>query len=155
FGGRIDMGAVESQPNPLPGDYNFDGVVDAADYTVWADTKGSTTDLRADGTASGVVDQADYDFWKAHFGMTSGAAAAVEAVGSGGSGVGSVVVGQKAEREGGSEESRIANFGLRIDAGERGVAALSPRPALAALGAPRVVRDDALLVWLTEQVRPA
>ena len=33
----------------LPGDYNFDGIVDAADYTVWVDTKGSTTDLRADG----------------------------------------------------------------------------------------------------------
>jgi arabinogalactan endo-1,4-beta-galactosidase len=29
------------------GDYNRDGVVDAADYTVWRDTLGSTTDLRA------------------------------------------------------------------------------------------------------------
>jgi fibronectin-binding autotransporter adhesin len=69
-GGRIDIGAVESQPNPLPGDYNFDGIVDAADYTVWADTKCSTTDLRADGDASGVVDAADYAFWIANFGTT-------------------------------------------------------------------------------------
>ena len=68
FGGWVDIGAVESQPNPLPGDYNFDGVVDAADYSVWRDTLGSTTDLRADGDASGSVDASDYGFWKSRFG---------------------------------------------------------------------------------------
>jgi hypothetical protein len=52
----------------LPGDYNEDGAVDAADYTVWQDTRGSKTDLRADGNDDGTVDQADYDLWKAHFG---------------------------------------------------------------------------------------
>ena len=41
-GGRLDIGAVESQPNPLLGDYNFNGLVDPADYTVWRDTLGST-----------------------------------------------------------------------------------------------------------------
>jgi CSLREA domain-containing protein len=72
---RIDMGAVEWQLNPLAGDYNFNGVVDAADYTVWRDLLGSTTDLRADGTSAaaagvpdGVVDELDYAFWKANFG---------------------------------------------------------------------------------------
>ena len=49
-GGRIDIGAIESQANPLPGDYNFNGVHDAVDYTVWRDTLGSATDLRADGS---------------------------------------------------------------------------------------------------------
>ena len=29
----------------VPGDYNSDGAVDAADYTVWCNTLGSTTDL--------------------------------------------------------------------------------------------------------------
>jgi hypothetical protein len=62
------MGAIESQPNPLPGDYNFDGIVDAADYTVWRDTLGSSTDLRSDCNASGMVDANDYDFWKSRFG---------------------------------------------------------------------------------------
>ena len=38
FGGRIDIGAFESQPNPLTGDYNFDGVVDAGDYSLWRNT---------------------------------------------------------------------------------------------------------------------
>jgi glucose/arabinose dehydrogenase len=54
------------------GDYNQDGVVDAADYSVWRDTLGSTTDLRANGNDSGashgVIDAADYAIWKTHFG---------------------------------------------------------------------------------------
>jgi hypothetical protein len=68
-----------------PGDYNHNGVVDAADYTIWRDTLGSTTDLRANGdntgASAGKIDQADYAFWKSHFGnhsgSGSGAAAAV------------------------------------------------------------------------------
>jgi hypothetical protein len=89
-GGRIDIGAVESQANPLAGDYNFNGVVDAADYSVWRDTLGSTNDLRADGTSAttpgmpdGVVDELDYAFWKANFGNTlamGGGGLAVELV---------------------------------------------------------------------------
>ena len=47
----------------LHGDYNFDGLVDAADYTVWRDTMGSTTDLRADGDMNGVVELADFNLW--------------------------------------------------------------------------------------------
>ena len=54
------------------GDYNQDGVVDAADYTVWRDTLGSVTDLRANGDdtgdSQGVIDMADYAIWKTHFG---------------------------------------------------------------------------------------
>ncbi len=59
---------------PLAGDYNSNGVVDAADFSVWRDTLGSTTDLRADGSGSvagvpdGVVDQFDYLHWQANFG---------------------------------------------------------------------------------------
>jgi hypothetical protein len=50
------------------GDYNLDGAVDSADYTVWRDTLGSTTDLRADGDGNGVVEEADFQLWRAHFG---------------------------------------------------------------------------------------
>jgi hypothetical protein len=70
FGGRIDIGAFESQTNALPGDYNFDGIGDAGDYAVWRKTLNSFTDLRADGNGNGVVDQADYDVWRANFGRT-------------------------------------------------------------------------------------
>ena len=48
----------------LAGDYNADGVVDAADYTVWADNFGSSTNLAADGNGDGVVDAADYTMWR-------------------------------------------------------------------------------------------
>lgn len=51
----------------LPGDYNGDGAVSAADYTSWRDTLGSTSDLRSDGDGSGVVDAADYEVWSAHY----------------------------------------------------------------------------------------
>ena len=62
------------------GDYNLNNVVDAADYTNWRITLGSTTDLRANGDNSSAnaknVDQADYAFWKANFGHHSGSASA-------------------------------------------------------------------------------
>ena len=61
----------------IPGDYNEDGMVNAADYTVWRDTSGSITDLRANGddtgTSMGVIDAADYEFWKANFGASGSA----------------------------------------------------------------------------------
>ena len=62
----------------LPGDFNDDGIVDAADYTVWRDTQGLTgQNLAADftgagGTPDGVVDNLDYQFWVDHFGATLG-----------------------------------------------------------------------------------
>jgi hypothetical protein len=66
---------------PLTGDFNGDGAVDAADYTVWRDSLGSTTDLRADANLNGVVDSGDFLAWKANFGAaTAGAGAASQAV---------------------------------------------------------------------------
>lgn len=69
----------------IPGDYNNNDFVDAADYTIWRDTLGSTVDLRAngdDGGASmGVIDVADYNLWKLNFGVSAGSgSAAVVAV---------------------------------------------------------------------------
>jgi autotransporter-associated beta strand protein len=60
----------------VPGDYNSSGVVDAADYTVWRNTLGSTTDLRANGDNTGasanLIDEADFEFWKSQFGTSIG-----------------------------------------------------------------------------------
>ncbi len=56
----------------LAGDYNGSGKVDAADYTVWRNTLGTTDyGYPADADRSGGVDQVDYNIWKAHFGETS------------------------------------------------------------------------------------
>lgn len=53
----------------LAGDFNGDGIVDAADYTVWRDTLGQTgADLAADGDHNLQVDQQDYVLWKNNFG---------------------------------------------------------------------------------------
>ena len=66
----------------LAGDYNANGVVDAADYTVWRDSLGQTgTGLAADGNGDGMIDAGDYTVWKSnfgtHLGSGSGANAAV------------------------------------------------------------------------------
>lgn len=54
----------------LPGDYNEDGLVDAADYTVWRDHLGQSVLLAGD-TTPGEVTQEDYDVWKSNFGATA------------------------------------------------------------------------------------
>jgi hypothetical protein len=54
----------------IDGDYNANGVVDAADYAFWRDAVGATVPpfTGADGSGNGTVDQADYDVWRANFG---------------------------------------------------------------------------------------
>jgi hypothetical protein len=63
------MLTVSFIPGLIPGDYNADGTVDAADYVVWRDALGSVNVLAADGNQNGVVDPADYDVWKSNFGV--------------------------------------------------------------------------------------
>jgi hypothetical protein len=56
---------------PLFGDYNRNGLVDAADYVVWRNSQGDTGyHLAADGNGDGTVDNDDYDVWVNHFGDT-------------------------------------------------------------------------------------
>ena len=59
----------------LAGDYNQNGVVDAADYAVWRDHFGQTFTLAGENPTTatpGLVDQEDYDFWRARFGLIAG-----------------------------------------------------------------------------------
>jgi hypothetical protein len=67
------------------GDYNHNGIVDAADYVVWRDSLGRTgSSLAADGNGNGVIDTGDYDVWKAHFGQhTTAGAGAADSAGAG------------------------------------------------------------------------
>jgi hypothetical protein len=54
------------------GDYNGDGVVDAADYVIWRDNQGvaSPSFYDGDGNNDGLVNDADYQIWRANFGFT-------------------------------------------------------------------------------------
>lgn len=52
----------------LPGDFNADGRVDAADYTVWLDTLGSQTLLPLNGNGNQIVDAGDWAVWRNNFG---------------------------------------------------------------------------------------
>ncbi|WP_425400141.1 PQQ-dependent sugar dehydrogenase [Aeoliella sp.] len=52
-------------------DFNGDGVVNLADYTVWRNTLGATgIGQAADGNGDGIVDETDYRIWKDHGGQT-------------------------------------------------------------------------------------
>jgi hypothetical protein len=63
-------------PGVSPGDYNCNGIVDAADYTVWRDHLGQNYSLQnRDPGASGPISQSDYDYWVAHFGQSGSGAA--------------------------------------------------------------------------------
>jgi hypothetical protein len=67
------LGATFGAAPVIVGDYNANGVVDAADYVLWRKTLGqSGTGLPADGSGNGSIGQEDYDIWKQHFGNTSG-----------------------------------------------------------------------------------
>jgi virginiamycin B lyase len=65
---------IRTIPDVLPGDYNGNGIVDAADYTVWRDHLGTDFALNGNGDeaggSAGVVDAADYVYWKSNFGNT-------------------------------------------------------------------------------------
>jgi uncharacterized lipoprotein YddW (UPF0748 family) len=53
----------------IPGDYNSDGLVNAADYTVWQDSwLQFGEDLPADGDGDGFIGNSDYDIWVANYG---------------------------------------------------------------------------------------
>lgn len=60
----------------LPGDFNNDGVVDLADYTVWRDNLGAPASTLANDVDGGTVGSAQYNTWKAHFGTSAASAGA-------------------------------------------------------------------------------
>lgn len=78
----VDYVRVWEKQTGLIGDYNGDGIVDAADYTVWRNSQGQNgIDLPADGSGNGTVGPEDFELWKANFqGDASGLGAATESV---------------------------------------------------------------------------
>ncbi len=71
--GRIDIGAFELQivPPALPGDYNQNDTVGAADYVMWRKLLGTTgvpPFSGADGDGDGDITPDDYGVWTTNFG---------------------------------------------------------------------------------------
>lgn len=71
---------IEAEEIHLPGDYNLDGDVDAADYNIWQTDFGSNTQLAADGSENNIVDAADYVVWRENLGTSIAGAAALLSV---------------------------------------------------------------------------
>jgi hypothetical protein len=71
--GAYEDGLPTSAYNVAVGDYNQNGIVDAADYVAWRKTQG-TNDIAAyssaDGNGDGRVDGLDYDVWRQHVGQS-------------------------------------------------------------------------------------
>jgi hypothetical protein len=68
---RPKLTITYNMPAAPSGDYNKNGVVDAADYVDWRKTLSQSAippGSGADGDESGIVDGGDYAFWKARFG---------------------------------------------------------------------------------------
>ena len=61
-------GGTAYVPASVQGDYNNNGVVDAADYVLWRNGGPLQNEVNTVGT----VDASDYDAWRARFGNTSG-----------------------------------------------------------------------------------
>ena len=81
----------------LAGDFNDDGTVDAADYTVWRDNLGSPDESLISNNGNGVngVDPGDYGFWFINYGNTASSGATSTAIPEPTSGIllGSMILG--------------------------------------------------------------
>lgn len=71
FTGNLNVsgGTINYDIAPTTGDYNSNGVVDTADYSVWKENNGTSNPLpNRDPANVGAISSADYNSWKANFG---------------------------------------------------------------------------------------
>jgi hypothetical protein len=76
---NVVLKAVDLAAPTLSGDYNADGQVNAADYTVWRDNLGAPTEAPINNAGDGLfgVDAGDYSLWVSQYGTTASSATAV------------------------------------------------------------------------------
>jgi Dockerin type I domain len=73
-------GAMLAVALGVAGDFNHNGSVDAADYTLWRNSIGrSGASLAADANGDNQIDASDYAVWKANFGRRIGGGAGASA----------------------------------------------------------------------------
>ena len=73
-----DISAATVAALALPGDYNNNGIVDAADYVVWRKNEHTMNTLPND-PIGGTIGSAQYNTWRAHFGQTAGGGSSTNA----------------------------------------------------------------------------
>lgn len=81
-GGFTEATAFVAVPTPivgLVGDFNNDGVVDAADYITWRNA--APTDTLPNDDSPGTVNASDYADWRANFGLSQPGSSAAYAAG--------------------------------------------------------------------------
>jgi len=149
---RIDIGAYELQ-NQQPfaqsiGDYNGDGVVGAADFTVWRDHLGQAVEMNTngDGNGDGEVDWADYEVWKWNFGSSSSIF-----------GAGSVLLDRAASTDSSPQDSRttaVVDARLPWESLARRAVHEGRLSAGIASGSPHGVRDGDLLLSVRRRIMP-
>lgn len=61
---------ITSPLSLLPGDYNNDGTVDAADYSVWRDNLGQPPETLLNDTDGGDIGSLQYQTWRVNYGNT-------------------------------------------------------------------------------------
>jgi hypothetical protein len=76
-GAFVDAAVQYVTSAAVAGDYNNNGIVDAADYVIWRKRLGPGSLPNEGGISPGVVDTADYNFWRSRFGATSGSGSAL------------------------------------------------------------------------------
>ncbi|WP_146568814.1 PKD domain-containing protein [Posidoniimonas corsicana] len=69
----VDFTEVTIVNAGLPGDYNRDRRVDAADYTAWRDSLGADAGALPNDVDGGAIGQAQYSTWRANYGRVAGA----------------------------------------------------------------------------------
>jgi hypothetical protein len=165
---QIDFGNYQVQP--LSGDYNRDGSVDAADHVVWRKFMGTPVTpayAGADGDGSANVDEADEAVWTAQFGSTATTDAS-QVVGTADSPLALAAFGVNEDEGGGdptiaastneqlpikasSESARQANFFNAIDSKSDGTQPLRRRETTSRTVQHREQLAAALRTWLLQK----
>lgn len=81
FGGLVPFSTHSGRDTPKPqlvlttsilaGDFNDNGFVDAADYTLWRDNVGAPAGTLANDSVGGSIGPLQYDLWRTHFGQNA------------------------------------------------------------------------------------
>jgi hypothetical protein len=127
----------------LPGDFNNNGIVDAADHVLWR----NGGPLQNDPTPG--VQPDDYNIWRANFGRTAGVGSTAEGTSQGSA---SAII--ESESAGSQQHNDLRTLldvpSLRLDGEvvqQRDIRRPKHRGSFAASGP----RDDALLAWLASR----